>query len=328
MRSSTAWLCLLAGLSALPACGGCDEGDGMDKERVRVWGREKVTETLKARAEQPLDAHALDERPDLKQRILGMGFDEVVARLGFVTYRGKASFALSRNKHNLEVYEDSLIERGLHGSFRVLQKDAEGAVLRETVYNNGVYYARNGAGKLRVQGIRQDETGVTQEQAFEALKSFTAYYGPRLGLSEAGTGSVKGRAAVKYELILLEGSELVEVPGMKGQKKPVSIRGVVLVDEATGVPLQADMDGRLDIPPASPGTETSTATATPGEAAPGWGKLTFHLDFVLETTEGAEVKPGEFVGAISRRPVDLNPTAFLDGGTRTSTVIGGKKGAR
>ena len=87
----------------------------MDKERVRVWGREKVTEELKAKAEQPLDAHALDERPDVKQRVLTMSFAEVVARLGFVTYQGKASFELARNKGELEVFEDSLIQHGLHG---------------------------------------------------------------------------------------------------------------------------------------------------------------------------------------------------------------------
>lgn len=298
----------------------------MDKERVRVWGREKVTEELKAKAEQPLDAHALDERPDLKQRVLTMSFAEVVARLGFVTYQGKASFDLARNKGELEVFEDSLIQHGLHGTFRVLQKDREGAVLRETVFNNGVYYVRNGPGKLRVQGIRQDETAVSREQAFEALKAFTSYYGPRLGLAEVGGGTVEGRSAVKYDLVLLEGSELVAAPGMKGEKKPVSLKGTLYVDEATGVPLKANMDGRLDIPPAA--TKTSTATQANEGAAPGWGRLTLHLDFVLKTVEGEEIKPGEFVGTISRRPVDLNPVGFLDGGTRTSTIIGGKKGAR
>ena len=199
-------------------------------------------------------------------------------------------------------------------------------MLRETVYDNGVYYVRNGPGKLRVQGIRQDETSVTREQAFEALKAYTSYYGPRLGMAEVGAATVHGRAAVKYDLVLLEGSELVEVPGMKGHKKPVRIKGAVYVDEATGVPLKADLDGRLDIPPAADqATETATAAAGKDPGTRSWGELTLHLDFELKTGDGVEIKPGEYVGAISRRPVDLNPTAFLDGGTRASTVIGGKK---
>ena len=74
MRRGTAWICLFAGLTALPACGGCDEQDGMEKERVRVWGRDKLSQDLEVRAQQPLDAHALDERPDVKQRVLTMSF--------------------------------------------------------------------------------------------------------------------------------------------------------------------------------------------------------------------------------------------------------------
>ena len=311
MRRYGTRLLTLTALIALPACGGCEADDGMDQERQRLWGRDKVTAEIEAKAAEKIDAQALDARPDVKNRVLGMGFRELVARLGFVEYRGKATFDLGRNKNQLAVVEDSLIEHGLHGSYRVLQKDGDGSVLRETVFTNGVYYVRNGPGKLRVQGVRQNEHTISTEQAFEPLATFTRYYGPRLGLAKAGTGTVEGRNAVRYDFVLLEGSDLVEAPGMKGKKKPVSLKGEVYVDEATGAPLKASLKGQLDIPPPKEDQK--------------WGQLKLDLSFVIRTREGTEIKPGEFVPTIKRHPVDLNPTAFLDGGTRTSTVIGGKK---
>lgn len=298
-------------LLTLSACGGCEGEDGMAKERQRLWGREKIAAEIETKAKEKLDAHALDERPDVRARVLGMRFAEVVARLGFLTYAGTARFSLERNGQRLPVFEDTVIEHGLHGSYRVLQKDEDEAVMRETVYVNGVYYVRNGPGKLRVAGSKADQASVTTEQAFEPLRSFTSYYGPRLGLAEAGTKTIGGRTAVAYDLLLLEGSELVEAPGMKGKKKPISLKGKVYVDEATAAPLGAKLTGRLGIPPP--------------EGKDDWGSLELSLDFTIQTNEGKEVKPGEYIPTIKRRPVDLNPLAFLDGGTRTSTVIGGKK---
>lgn len=282
----------------------------MAKERQRLWGRDKATAEVEAKAAEKLDPQGLDVRPDLKNRVLGMGFREAVARLGFLEYQGKATFNLGRNKHELGVVEDTLIEHGLHGSYRVVQKDGDGSILRETVFTNGVYYVRNGPGKLRVQGVRQDEHTISAEQAFEPLATFTRYYGPRLGLSKVGTETVEGRSAVRYDLVLLQGSDLVEVAGMKGKKKPVKLKGSVYIDEATATPIKAKLSGQLAIPPPE-GHET-------------WGQLDLALDFVIRTSEGKEIKPGEFIPTITRHPVDLNPTAFLDGGTRTSTIIGGK----
>lgn len=310
-RSGTLWAASTLLIALLPACGGCDEDEGMDRERTRLWGREKVAAEVEKRAKEPIDPRALDDRPDVKSRVLNMRWAEVVARLGFVTYTGKAIFDLERNGHALRVYEDTTIEHGLHGGTRVLQKDEDGAISRETLFTNGVYFVRNGPGKLRVAGKAEAKAIATAEEAFEALKSFTAYYGPRLGLAEAGTKTIGGRSAVAYDLVLLEGSQFVEVPGMKGKKKPVSLKGKVYVDEQTAAPIGAKLRGRLEIPP--------------GEPDGGVGVLELSLDFTIETREGKELEPGEYIPTIEHRPVDLNPVAFLDGGTRTSTVIGGKK---
>jgi hypothetical protein len=295
----------------LVSCGGCSDGEKMSKEGVRVWGREKIAAEMLERAKNPIDAYLVGERPDLLQRVLNMRYEEAVARMGFIAYDGTARFTLVRNKHQLDLVEKTHIEHGLHGSFRVLQKDKDDAIARELVYNGGVMYVRNGPGKMRVQGLVEHRHLEMLDEAWQPLRVYTSYFGPRVGLRKEGAATVKGRGAAKYAFELRDGSEYVEVPGMKGKKKPVSLSGSLFIDEKTGVPIQVKLRGELEIPPAKADQKV--------------GRLKLALDYTIETIEGAEVKPKDFVPTIKHRPVDLDPLAFLDGGTRTSTVIGGKK---
>lgn len=297
--------------TSLSACGGCD---APPPNADRLWGRDRAGEALEAKAKEPIDAYGLEERPELKNRVLQMKFDEVVARLGFLEYKGTAVFHLSRNGHHLRLHESTQIEHGLHGSWRVLQKDEDGTVTRETVFTNGVAYVRNGPGKMRVQGAMDSQHREIRDEAFQPLSVFTSYYGPRCGLKKVGAAQVAGRGAAKYDIVLLEGSPLITVPGMKGAKKPITLSGTLMVDEQTGAPLAGKLEGVLSIPGKSDATEP--------------GKLELSLDFTITTVEGKEISPGEFVPTIKRHPVDLDPLAFLDGGTRTSTVIGGKKASK
>lgn len=307
-RTRALALLLLLGSSG---CGGCGE---KPQTADRLWGRDRIAEELAIKSKETIDAYALEERPEIKNRVLQMKLDEVVARLGFLEYQGVATFHLSRNGHHLRLQENTKIEHGLHGSWRVLQKDEDGTITRETVFNNGVVYVRNGPGKLRVQGAMDSQHKELRDEAFQALSVYTSYYGPRCGLKKVGAAQVAGRGAAKYELVLLEGSPLITVPGMKGSKKPVTLSGTLMVDEQTGAPLAAKLEGVLSIP------------GKDDQAEP--GKLELSLDFTISTTEGKEVAPGEFIPTIKRHPVDLDPLAFLDGGTRTSTVIGGKRGSK
>lgn len=299
-------LSLAAGLAS---CGGCDSGTEMSKEGVRIWGREKIAAEVMERAQTPIDAYLVGEQPNLTQRVLSMRYEEAVARLGFIRYEGTARFTLARNANQLDLVEKTTIEHGLHGSFRVLQKDKDDAISREVIYNGGVMYARNGPGAMRVQGLVETRHLELLDEAWQPLRVYTSYFGPRVGLRKEGAGSVEGRGAAKYAFELREGSEFVEVPGMKGKKKPLSLSGTLFVDEKTGAPLKASLRGKLEIPPAKADQKAGT--------------LSLSLDFTIATIEGQEIKPKEFIPTIAHRPVDLDPLAFLDGGTRTSTVIGG-----
>lgn len=276
-----------------------------------MWGRDRVASEVEKRAKETIDPYLLETDDALRRRVLTMDFEEVVARMGFVEYKGVAKFELATPAQALNVTEDTTIQHGLHGSFRVLQLDQDGDVSRETIYDNGVFFVRNGGGEMRVQGIIKDQHLTIRDEAWQPLRVFTSYFGPRAGLKKVGASNVNGRAAAKYTFSLLPGPDLITVKGMEGAKRPVSLSGELYADEATGVPIKVSLKGLLEI-----------AGAAQKEAQ---GKLNLTLNYALKTIEGQEIKPKSFVPTIKRHPVDLAPLSFLDGGIATSTVIGGKK---
>jgi len=294
----------------LAGCGGCSSKKEVNREEQRVWGKDKLDQESAEKAKESIDAYALEERAELRQRVLGMRWEEVVARLGFAEYHGQARFLLKRNGHTIDVPESTILRHGLHGSFMVRQVDQDGEISREVIYNNGVLYAQNGPkAKMRVMGMLQDAHIKVRDEAWQPLRVFSSYFGPRFGMRKTGASTVNGRNAANYELALIDGPALIEVPGMKGQKKPISLKGKIAIDDGTGVPVKCDLKGQLEILGEKPDEK-------PGE-------LDLTLIFDLKPVEGVEIKPKEFIPEIKRREVDLEPLAFLEGETRTSTVIGG-----
>lgn len=287
-----------------------DNSAGMDKESKRLWGRDRLADEVEKKAKETLDPYVLADNEEVKKRVLTMSFEEVVARLGFVEYKGVAKFDLSNAGNAIGLTEDTTIEHGLGGSFRVLQLDADGGVTRETIYTNGVFFVRNGGGEMRVQGIIRDQHHVVRDEAWQPLRVYTNYFGERLSLRKVGAATAAGRSAARYQFALSAGGpDLVEVPG-QGSKRPKELSGDLYVDEKTGAPIKASLKGVLEIP------------SKQGDRA---GRLQISLDFSIRAIEGVELKPKSYVPTIRRHPVDLDPLAFLDGGTRTSTTIGGKK---
>ncbi len=286
-----------------------DNSAGMDKESRRLWGRDRLTEEAEKKAKETLDPYVLEEKEEVRKRVLTMSFEEVVARMGFVEYKGVARFELSNAGNTMKIVEDTTIEHGLGGSFRVLQLDGDGGITRETFYTNGIFFVRNGGGEMRVQGIIRDQHLIVRDEAWQPLRVYTNYFGDRLMLRKVGAATAAGRSTARYNFVLSPSGDLVEVPG-QGSKRPKELSGEIFVDEKTGVPIKGSLKGVLEVP------------SSKGDRA---GRLEISLDFSIRTVEGVELKPKSFVPTIRRHPVDLDPLAFLDGGTRTSTTIGGKK---
>lgn len=304
----------LAGLLALalsPACAGCEDSSAaISTESQRLWGRDHTQARWMERAQSPIDPRVLDTDAETRRRVLRMPIEEVVARLGFVRYQGTARFVLERNDHHIEVYEDTVIDHGLHGSWRVAQRDEDGTLLREKVFANGLYYLRNGPGALRAQGVADRPGTVTRSEAFEPLAAFTGWFGDQLALDRVGPTEHESRPAIEYRYALGGGGGLVRDPGQPDRRlRPETLSGQLWVDEATGAPVRTKLRGTLGVEP------------PPGSRA--WGRLEVALDFRVVRTTGKPVEPTEHVPPIEHRPVDLDPLGFLEGQTRTSTVIGG-----
>jgi hypothetical protein len=278
--------------------------------KVRIWGRDLPTPEAEKRAQEQLDPTRLDD-PSTRHRIIEMPFEEVVARMGFVEYHGLAKIEVS-GRNTISVVEDSVIRQGLHGSFQIVQRDGNGNELRQGIYDNGVYYLSNAGGKMRVEGMVRDRHLIFREEAWQPLRIFLGYYGPRLGLEKVGAAEMNGRTAIEYKLLLQDGPAIVPSPSGDTPKKPKSLKGRLWIDSTTAVPVKADFTGVLDVQAGDAGEP---------------GRISVGLEFTMRMIEGEEIKPKSFVPTITRHPVDLDPLVFLDGGIRTSTIIGGGKRA-
>ena len=298
---------------------GCTSKESAANQRAkqRIWGRDEPTSELEAKAKEAIDTERLSD-PALKAKVLGMSFEEIVAREGIVEYHGLARIEVSHGQR-MTVVEDSTIRQGLFGSFQMIQRDSEGSELRQGIDNNGVFFYSNGGGKMRVEGMVRDRAKQMREELWEPLRVFTGYFGPRLGLSRVRTTEIDLKTAVVYDLVLLEGPAVVPAKNEDAPKAPKSLKGSIAFDQKTGVPLKIELDGLLEVPP--PEASKDPKAPPPGEP----GQIEVHLEASLRTIEGADLKPEKFIPTITRHTTDPDPLGFLDGGTHTSTIIGGKK---
>lgn len=299
----TALALLLAGCPA--------KKDDAQAAKARIFGKEPPTPALEKKAAEPIDGRAIGTDPVLAQRALRMSWEELVARLGVVEYRGVAKLEVSRGRPAFSVTEDSVITQGLGGSYRLFQKDGEGRELREAFYNNGVFFFSNGTGQMRVEGMVRDRPLAMREELWAPLSTFLRYYGPRAGLAPAGEVAVGTRSGVKYQLVLVEGPAIVDAGDGDTPKAPKILKGHIVFDTDKGAPIEADFAGELAVPAATAGAEP--------------GKITFSLTMRVKAVEALDLKPKTYVPGIERHPLEPEPLAFLDGGTRSSTIIGGKR---
>lgn len=304
---------LAAIASSMPLA--CKQREENERARQRIWGRDEPPSELQKRAKENIDANDLDRSDVTLHRVLEMPFREAVARLGFIEHRSTAELDIGVEPRKLGFFEETLLEHGLHGTLHLLQTGRNKTPLRELYYSGGVIFVSNDGGKLRAQGIAAIDKQHEKlcEEAFEPLRTFTAFYGKRLAVVREGEASSNGRPAVKYSFALRKGDELVKY-GNDTPKRPKKIVGTLLVDDATGVPLEGKLSGELEVPnPKKP------------DSAP--GIITLSYSFTTKVVEGQELTPKEYVPAIDRHPTDLDPLAFLEGRARTSTVIGGPRPA-
>lgn len=276
----------------------CREPERAPSDHDRAWGALKRAENTEARAAEAISVDQLAESPAPRQRVFGMSFEEVVARMGPVRYRGRASFRIDRNQHDFEVVEKTLIESGNDADVRVVQRGADDRLIRKAIRTGGSWYVRQEAGRLQTADFAQRSMLQVHEEAFAPLSDVTKLFAPALRWRATPSG-----ANVRLELDSQGSAAAIEADGYPPMRLE-SAAGQVIVRRDTGVAVRADLD---------------LVARFVGSA----GRLEVRVERQIEPMKPATFDVADAAEPPARAPVDLRPLDFLDELTRTSTVIGG-----
>jgi len=286
----------------------CAEDERAPSDRDRAWGRDHARQAIEVRAAVPLPPDAFVDRSDVRARILGMRFREVVARFGPVRFEGDSSFRMRRNGHDVEVVEQTRIESGPDGDVRVVQRDADDRLLREAIRAGGHWYVRHEAGELQTTDYVQRHELRVDEQAFEPLATTSSLLEPAIRWRRVERRSFDGRPALGFRATPAPLADPVEAEGFEAPLELDAVEGVVWVDTETSIVLAAELDAALRFP--------------------NRGRLAIRTKHRIRPIEPEPFDVAEASDPPPRAPVDLRPLSFLDELTRTSTVIGGDEPER
>ena len=259
----------LGALALLALLAGCHD----PRERAakqRIFSPEDSPKVV-ASAQEKLPPEQLGDEPRLAERVLGMGAAEMAERLGAHRFNAQVSFDWSTpSAAPVKLTETRLLEadaRGVNGDFHAKVDNSEDVGL-EVIRVDGAVYARNRFGKFRLRRRDRGMAERTREDVVAPLSELDALFDRRMKLVPQGTVTYEGRPALRYEVALATAAPKVPPPSLpallapKGgvdettrrrlaflaAKSPRSLKGEVLVDQATSVVLRASLDGRLEVP--------------------------------------------------------------------------------
>lgn len=250
-------LLVLPGLLAT-GCGACAaEEDKAAKKRI--FSPEDPPRVLLA-AREELDATALGEDPTLAARVLRMPGQEAVARLGTHVQRGRTTMRWATEGREIRLEETRSVTVRPGGDFHVLvENDADQGM--EWMRLGGVSYSRSRFAPWRERRRDRGSSEDVLASGYATLADFETIAHGALLLRSAGTVSYGSRTAVKYAVSLgspREAKSTTPLPELSLPKGgpdpdtklrlealdkgvPTEVSGRLLVDQATGVPLEADL---------------------------------------------------------------------------------------
>jgi hypothetical protein len=229
-----------------------------------------------ASAQEKLAPEQLGDDARLADRVLTMGAAEMAERLGAHRFNASVSFDWSTGPATpVKLTEARLLEadsRGVNGDFHARVDNNQDLGL-EVIRVAGQVYARNRFGKFRLRLRDRGMAERTREDVVASLREIDALFDRRLKLVPQGTVAFEGRPAFRYEVTLatavpkelptalpplLQSRSGVDETTRRrlafiAAKSPRSMKGEVLVDQATGVVVRAALDGRLEVPPQGSG---------------------------------------------------------------------------
>jgi len=224
-------------------------------------------------AKEKLDAARLAEDPKLLKRVLHMSRREIEQRLGPYKAQQRVQFAWFRGPG----LPDGGSEVSLAEETTLLEAPADDFSVRlvndhnqgfELVRVKGEVFVKSLYGAFHRRRTDRTDPPRIREQAMSGLATFDRL-ARGLKLRNAGETTSDGRRVVRYAVAGFgaragetETSDLppVEYPGNKTdpdtarrlelweKEEPTSVRGTVVVDAETAVPLACDLQGRFKVP--------------------------------------------------------------------------------
>lgn len=234
--------------------------------KARIFSPEDPPRDLQAAAEK-LDATKLAGEGKGLDRVLSISAREAAARIGPHVQKSTVRFTWEREGKKVALAEERLVALGNGGDFHVRLENDERQGM-EWVKVDGVSHARSRYAPFRERRRDRGSSEHVVASAYATLETFGEMVHGAMKLTPAGSVNVAGRSARKYTVALGtprkadEGRHLPAPIHPKGgpdadtalrlealeKGKPEEVSGTLIVDEATAVPLQADLAAILSVP--------------------------------------------------------------------------------
>lgn len=314
-------------LCSVVALAGCP--DAADRAaRDRIFSAEDPSPDL-LRAAQKLDVAQAGADAAVWARLLQMDRLEATRRLGAHEASTTVSFEWTRDGRKVDLVETYAFRTDAEGSFQATITNDQDAGL-EFVWADGRAFARSRYGPFRERRIDRAQHDVWRDRATGALHEIFDLYEGRLRPSPLGAAERHGRRALRFGLTLgdrwgdppaplnapprlfpkvLDASgQLVTGPdedtahrlAFADRKIPRSAGGEVLIDEATGVVLEARFEGAF-----------SVADQPTGDAPTQEAQLALSMKFELTPAREVIIKPPDKVVSTAIPHALQNPLEFL-----------------
>jgi hypothetical protein len=250
---------------------GCGDKTQAHLERF-LDTKEKKPEAEKA---EPIDAFAVENTPEVADRVHTMEFSEVARRLGAHRYQARMKFEFVSPDTRAWLRENGLIVQAADGDFRV-KVENDGGQGYELIYADSRFFVRNRFGPFHERDTISADHLRWRDAAYGSWASIYRLYRGRLRFTKLGLTRDNGRDAVRFSIGLSEGKprlpgtpEPPQVPAgvtkyvypieptpsdshrWRDKAQPKLASGTVLVDADVGVVLEVDFTGELTLP--SPG---------------------------------------------------------------------------
>lgn len=211
--------------------------------------------------DRPIAVAKLSDSPSVQARVLRMAFADVAKRLGSLRYEAESHFEFSRDTREVSQRDHYDIARDASGNVHVVldtnKKKTEIYVVGETLY------VRHDAGPMRRKSRQQVYADRWPELAWSSLRDSIRVFRPYITFGAKTPTNFAGRQASRFRLGLADAPQRVAPPqprkptdapiavnplaSWRMRASPLDLNGTLTVDDATGVPLALELEGRVEI---------------------------------------------------------------------------------